>query len=161
MPPELELSENGSAAFQTLRTADRFEEFFVGIAAQPSLLVTAFRTLLKETTADSAFKLLLEQAAPAGQLYALCGIYFKDPQSFPAIAEKFRGRKEPVLMQSGCLGFGVPFEDILEAKSPGAIRLAGPEASLLAWRREHPDSNKLDIIGGGYPHAFADPFPFG
>ena len=155
------LSETGKAAYQALLAADQFEESFIGIAAQPSHLVVAYRTLLKETEADSAFKQLLEQASPAGQLYALCGVYFTDPASFPALVEKNRNRSEPVRVQSGCLGFGVPFADILADKSPQAVRLSGPDASLMEWRRDHPDCNKFDIVGGGYPHAFTQSFAFG
>jgi hypothetical protein len=161
MSTEIPLSEKARAAYERLRTAERFEESFVGIAGQPSELVAALRILRADSAADAAFKSLLETATAAGQLYALCGIYFTDPESFPSMIESFRERKDPVMLQSGCLIFGTPFADILESKSPGAVRLAGPSASLSAWRREHPDSPKLDIIGGGYPHAFAEKFPFG
>ena len=86
------LSETGQAAYQTLLLADQFEDNFIGMAAQPSKLTLAYRKLLKETEADSAFKSLLNQATFAGQLYALCGLYFTDHQFFLTVIEKYRSQ---------------------------------------------------------------------
>jgi hypothetical protein len=150
----MELSETGQAAYQTLLLANQFEDNFIGVAAQPSKLVAAYRSLFKEPEVDSAFKHLLEQATPAGQLYALCGIYFTDHPFFLTAVEKYRNRSEIVHIQFGCLGWGMPFSEILEVKSPDVVRLPNPHQSLFDWQKEHPACSKLDIIGGGYPHIF-------
>jgi hypothetical protein len=63
-----QLSGAGQRSYQTLLTANQFEDDAIGYAAQPSKLVEAYRILLKESAADVAFKSLLERATPAGQL---------------------------------------------------------------------------------------------
>lgn len=147
--------------YQILRSAEQFEESYLGIAAQPSKLVTAFQTILhNEKNADEIFKDLLINASFAGKLYALCGIYFTDHENFPTIIEPFRTIQEDIRIQSGCLGFGKPFSEIVEAKTSNAIRLPDPHASLFDWRRNHPEANTPDIIGGGYPHMFGETITF-
>jgi hypothetical protein len=153
------LSEAGEKAFATLAAAAQFEEPFIGIGASPSGLVAACRALSAEPGADSAFKALLGEATPAGQLYALCGLYFTDHAFFLEKAAACRNRTDSILMQSGCLGFGQPMSAIIENTSPKAIRLSGPDDSLIEWGREHPEKNNPDIIGGGYPHTFLKMFP--
>jgi hypothetical protein len=158
--PLIDLSPAGKDAFQTLLTASQFEEGFIGFGAMPSSLVAAYRFLRKEQAADAAFKLLLEKATLAGQLYALCGVYFTDHAGFLRIIESYRARTDSVPIQSGCLVFGQPVSRLIDAGSPDAIRLAGPQDSLPEWQRAHPRSNTPDIIGGGYPHQFSMQFGF-
>lgn len=148
------LSEKGQAAFQTLLLAEQFEDNFIGVAAQPSKLVAAYRALLKEPEADMAFKNLLDQATLAGQLYALCGIYFTDHPFFLSVLGKYQNREDTVRVQFGCLCLGMSFREILETRSPGAVRLSEPAQSLEKWQQEHPGGYQLDILGGGYPHIF-------
>jgi hypothetical protein len=158
--PLIDLSPTGREAFQTLLAARQFEESFVGFGAQPSDLVAAYRLLLKESAADAAFKQLLEKATLAGQLYGLCGVYFTDHPYFLSIIESYRGRTDAVPIQSGCMVFGQPMSRFIDSGVPNAIRLSGPQDSLLEWRRVHPESNQPDIIGGGYSHQFSMRFGF-
>ena len=153
------LSETGGKAYATLAGAAQFEEEFIGFGAIPSDLVAACRALRAEPNADSAFKALLNEATPAGQLYALCGLYFTDHAYFLEKVEAYKSRGEDIPMQSGCLVLGQRMSAIIENTSPKAIRLGGPDNSLTDWMQKHPERNNSDIFGGGYPHMFLKMFP--
>lgn len=155
------INDVAQAAYQTLLLADGFEENFIGFAANPSKLVAAYGVLLQQAEADEVFKQLLKQATPAGQLYALCGLYFTDYPFFLAAVEAYRNRADCVNIQSGCLCWGKPVSEIVEQKSPNAVRLSDPHQSLAVWYREHPTCTGIDIIGGGYPHLFRPLFSRG
>jgi|WetSurMetagenome_2_1015567.scaffolds.fasta_scaffold157935_1 hypothetical protein len=153
------LSETGGKAYTALAGAAQFEEEFIGFGAVPSSLVAACRALRAEPNADSAFKALLGEATPAGQLYALCGLYFTDHAYFQEKIAAYRNRGDNIPMQSGCLVLGQRMSAIIENSSPKAIRLGGPDDSLNEWMRKHPEQNNSDIIGGGYPHMFLKMLP--
>lgn len=154
-----QLSGVGETAYQTLLTANQFEDNAIGYAAQPSKLVEAYRILLKEAASDGAFKSLLEKATPAGQLYALCGIYFTDHTFFLTVIEKHRARSDYVQVQFGCIGFRMRASEIVEVKAPNVVRLISPRQPIAAWRKNNSEVSKngyqLDIIGGGYPSEFS------
>ena len=154
-----QLSEAGQRAYQTLLTANQFEGDAIGYAAQPSKLVEAYRLLLKESASDVAFKSLLERASPAGQLYALCGIYFTDHAFFLTKVEKNKLRSDHVRTQFGCIGGMMPASEIIQDKAPNVVRLSSPRQTIADWQKKNPDLSKkgyrLDIIGGGYPSEFS------
>jgi hypothetical protein len=114
---------------------------------------------LKEWSADEAFKSLLEKATPAGQLYALCGVYYTDHAFFLRIIDKHKIRSDYVKVQSGCIGGNMPASKIVEMDAPNVIRLAHPEQSISEWEDNHRELGKkgflLDIVGGGYPSSFS------
>lgn len=128
-----DLSVEGQRAYQSLLTAQKFEEEYLYEDAVPSQLVLAFYKLSKEPLADKAFKHLLKEATLAGQLYALCGLYFTDRDFFTKAVEKYRNSDETVENMSGCMTFPVKIKDLVDRKGDKLYR---------------------DIIGGGYPEGF-------
>jgi hypothetical protein len=160
----LQLSSEGQKAYQVLLTANRFEDDaddVIACAAQPSKLVEGYRILLKEPSADRAFKNLLERATPAGQLYALCGIYYSDHPFFLAVLEKHTERTDYVNTQFGCIGGRMRVSDIVKLDdAPDVVRLTSQE-SIFEWMNRNLQHSRktfrLDIVGGGFPSIFRIP----
>ena len=151
------LTPAGKDAYQSLLTAPRFEDDAIGFAAVPSKLVGALNVLLQEPNGDAAFKSLLLKAKPAGQLYALCGLYFTDYDAFKAGVEDRKFRLDFVVTQFGCIGSRRKASDIIALNDPKVVRLSSNKQSLDEWQKQHPevkDGYYLDISGGGYPRKF-------
>ena len=132
-----QLSQEGQAAYQTLLAAKQFEADAIGYAAQPSNLVAAYRSLLKEAPADGAFKALLDRATPAGQLYALCGIYWTDRAFFLSVVDKHRSRSDYVKTQFGCIGGRQPASGIIRGIENGSY----PDAFSKSNKSVYPAHN--------------------
>ena len=116
-------SEEGNRAYSVLLTADRFSDSAVGIAGITPDTVLAFRTLMKESAADKAFKQLLAEATIAGQLYALSGIYFTNPTFFAQAVEPYRHDKRTVHPQFGCIVSSQTVQELVESTDPSVVRL--------------------------------------
>jgi hypothetical protein len=153
------LGDDGQKAYQVLLIAEQFEGEVIGYAAEPSKIVEAYRVLLKEAYADAAFKSLLEKATPAGQLYALCGVYYTDHAFFLSVVEKHVERSDRVHTQFGCIGGSMLASELVKAKAPNAVRLSSPKQSITEWGNNNPELSRkgyrLDIFGGGYPSMFS------
>ena len=166
---EVRLSGEGQKAYRTLLTAQRFEDVAIGYGAVRSKLVESYYILLNEPLADATFKSLLEEATLAGQLYALCGLYFTDQNFFHSAVEKYRHSEEKVDTLFGCIGGLMPVSTLVESKKPIKINPVHPEQSLnaqietntrelMAWNHrkkktkgdKKPEGYQLDILNGGY-----------
>ena len=102
--------------------------------------------------ADAAFKSLLTEATPVGQLYALCGLWFTDSAAFKTEAERLKQSNAQVDTLSGCVGMKKRMADIIESKVPGAVRLTSNKQSVRDWLDMHKGSAMhYDIIGGAMP----------
>jgi hypothetical protein len=149
-PPDL----TGSAreAYVTLRDAATFSSGRVGAAGILPKEVYAFRTLKEDSMADAAFKSLLKEAKPAGQLYALCGLWFTDPVAFKTEAEKLKRANSEVDTLAGCVGMKSHMADIIESKIPGAVRLKNNKDSVKEWFDTHKGiPMHYDVVGGALP----------
>jgi hypothetical protein len=157
--PSNPLNDEGKKAYDILVIAEQFEDAFIGEAGHPSKLVKAYRELLKQPQSDVVFKRLLKEATLAGQLYALCGIYFTDHIFFLSMVEGYKNKRDYVETQSGCIISRLPVREIVEIKAPNVVRLAQLEQPIDEWRRANKAVTKkgylLDIVGGGYPSRFA------
>jgi hypothetical protein len=107
----------------------------IGPGGAFSAHVRAFRTILESGQADRAFKRLLREAPTAGQLYALCGLYWTDREFFDEAVTRFLADSREIWVQSGCIVFQRPVSDVV-AKRSGLS-----------------DS----IVRGGLPRYFAGP----
>jgi len=115
--------------------------------------------LRREKDADAIFKDLLARANLAGQLYALCGIYYTDPDAFQHAIDGYRKRTDSVTTFSGCILSRTPVEGLIEHAGPRAVRLKGPSDTIDAWLKREgssPQSFFVDIVGGGYPVQLRD-----
>ncbi len=154
-PPEL----GGAAAraYGTVKAATTFSSTHVGAAGLTPEVIGAFRTLLGDAKADAAFKSLLEEATPVGQLYALCGLWYTDPAAFRDAAEKLKKRGTEVPTLQGCMMSKEKMSAIIESKESGAVRLKSNKESVKDWMASHKGTRMyFDIIGGAWPSEFKD-----
>src|SRR4029079_16579391 len=105
----------------------------VGAAGILPEVIYAFRTLKEDPMADAAFKSLLTEAQPAGQLYALCGLWFTDPVAFKTEAERLKKANTQVDTLSGCVGMKKHMAELIESTDPGAVRLKSSKESVKDW----------------------------
>ena len=148
------LSAPGKAAYENLLKAERFEEGHVGYAGTLSKYIVDFNTLLRERAADEAFKSLLAEAPLAGQLYALCGIYFTDHELFLKEIEKYKTSGEEVETMSGCMISVDRVSKIVESDQP-FVAIINYGETIDEWRaRTKKESYMLDIAHGGFPATF-------
>ena len=154
-----QLTSDGERSYQVLLLALEFEDDEIGIAQDSSQLVNAYRVLLKERYADAAFKSLLAKATPAGQLYALCGVYYTDHDFFRTVVERYAARTDYVKTQLGCIGRSMRVADLVKSTAPNVIRFSSPKQSIADWATSNPTFIKegfvKDIFGGGYPSFFS------
>ena len=154
-----QLSPDGQKSYEVLLTAPEFEDDAIGYALDSSELVNAYRVLLKEPRADGAFKSLLEKATTAGQLYALCGLYYTDNRFFLTAVEKHAQSTDFVHTQLGCVGGMMRVSALIKANTRNVVRLSTPKESIADWRARNPTLTNngflLDIFGGGYPSMFS------
>ena len=87
-------------AFGLLRDATQFESAYIGAVGAPSCNAIAFQVILEADTSDLVFKALLQEATLVGKLYALCGVYFTDPDFFAGAVNEFREQKDFVIPNS-------------------------------------------------------------
>jgi hypothetical protein len=154
---EPQLTEKGQKAFQTLRTASRFEATRIGRGLQLSKLVAAYRVLLEEEKRLEALKLLLERATIAGQLYALSGLFDTDYNFFLSAVEKYKVSDQSVTTYSGCIVEEKQVREIVFLDKPNTVRLSGPTQSFDEWLKKAKvgvNEVMVDISGGGYPMSF-------
>ena len=153
------LNDEGKKAYDTLVVAKRFEDVAIGPDGSLSVLVRAYRELLKQPQADAAFKSLLKEATLPGQLYALCGVYYTDHSFFMTVIKEYKNRSGYVTTKMGCLVFQrVPVSKIVESRAPNVVRLSSPKQTISEWLRKNRVVTKkgyvVDLIGGGYPNRF-------
>jgi hypothetical protein len=154
-----QLNNEGKKAYDTLVVAKRFEDVAIGADGHLSVLVKAYRELLKQPQADVAFKSLLKEATLPGQLYALCGVYYTDHSFFLTVIEEYKKRSDYVMTKMGCIVFHkMPVSKIIESKAPNIVRLSSPKQTISEWLRKNRAVTKkgywVDLIGGGYPSRF-------
>ena len=123
------------AAMDTLLHTDTFADEQVGYEQAVSRQVEAFRVLLEQPDAAEAFASLLERGGTAGQLYALCGLYVTDRERFD--------KASPQYIKS----------DQFVRRAAGGLVWTSPVADVVG--RSQLDGSGRDIVGGGYPRAFA------
>jgi len=148
-------------AYNILLQADRFSGPMVGVSGQMPDTVKAFLNLLQSPRAEETFSNLLEQATLAGQLYALCGLYYADPHKFKEQIEEYRHRDDMVTTQFECKVGGKRVSELVEYKHPSAVhpalRLVQSDQTFKASRERHEGRYvAMDILGGGYPAHFRE-----
>ena len=126
---EVGLAPEIQPAYRLLRTPGVFSGPAVGVAATTPDTVKALRVILKDPAAENIFKQLLAEAAPAGQLYALAGLYVINPEFARMAAQPYESSPKIVHTQFGCVNAEMPISEvtkqILEGSLPRA--LAGTE----------------------------------
>lgn len=148
-----QLSPDGQKAYEMLLKAERFEQGAVGYAGTPSRFIESFNALLKEKLADEAFKSLLREASTAGKLYALCGIYFTDYESFQKEVKKYAKSSESVQTMSGCMISDEKVAKIVELNAAN-VAIIKPSQTIEEFWKINKGGYELDIAHGGFPATF-------
>lgn len=92
------------------------------LSGVPSDTVAALRQLAIDPASDSAFKEILDTGSPAAQLYALCGVYFTDPEAFAAHVRRLSESSQPeVVAMFGCVMSPVPLASVLQRIADGDL----------------------------------------
>lgn len=99
------LNREGEKAYATLKTAPFFAIGGVGYGNLTSEEEKAFRVLLRQPQAVSAFKSLLrdKDTCGEGRLYALLGLRLKDRKTFTQEAAPVLNSLAEVKTMSGCI----------------------------------------------------------
>ncbi|MBX7224173.1 MAG: hypothetical protein K1Y36_29940 [Blastocatellia bacterium] len=101
-PVRLKLAHKQQAAFTTLLQAKTFAMGGVGVAGTTSAEEKALRELLGSKQSVAVFNTLLEQAQPAGKIYALLGLSVKDQKAFLSAKNQITNLGN-IQVMSGCL----------------------------------------------------------
>lgn len=146
-PPPL--GAKGRAAFEVLKTTSTFSSTTVGIAGITPSEVFAFRDLLDDAQADAALKILLKEATPEGQLYAVCGLWFTDPNAFQAQVISRRDTSTKVNHVDGCERGEERVSRLIWSNEAGAVRLKDNKQTIKQWLEANKPANMFYDIGGG------------
>ena len=110
---------DSDAAYKTLLKAGTFSVGGVGIAGTITDSEIACRTLMKSAAPGPVFSKVLEEGTPAAKMFALCGLYYKSPETFAKVAATYRKSRETFQYAAGCIIMNATIEDEmrnLEAK---------------------------------------------
>jgi hypothetical protein len=144
LPPE------ARAAYERLRAADRFVDSMVGFDGDLPPEAIDLRALARADPRGEACAQLLREAGPAGQLLALCGLWWRDPARFDAGVAALRKNDTLVAVHQGCVIAHEPMRDVVQRAN--AIRLVDRKQTIAEWIRANGgQSGRLDIAGGSYP----------
>jgi hypothetical protein len=106
----------------------------------------------KVPNAVLAFRALLADGTAAGKLYALCGLYYADPDYFERAVVPFRKSRQEVATFVACSMSRVTVGSVVESKNPKAVRLKSRKQTIKEWAEEtKTDGMVYDIVGGGWP----------
>ena len=100
-----ELDAEGKTAYATLKSVPFFATGGIGYAGTTSKGELALRILLKQKQAEGVLHLLLKEANPTGQMYALAGLKSAYPKDFDKAVVPFLTAKTKVKTMQGCLGY--------------------------------------------------------
>jgi hypothetical protein len=129
-----------------LREAPAFRDVAVGEAGTTPPEVRAFRKVLASPDGVRRFQRLVAAARPAGQLYALCGLFFLDPPAFDVELVRLERQDAKITEQQGCIVFDSSQSSVL-ASAPGAPRMSH-SANFRDWLRNGFGGPVHDVAGG-------------
>ena len=89
-------------AYHQLVAADRFSIGGTGPGGAIRAPERALRTIMRDPDRKRLFQAALAEATPAGQMYALCGLYYSEPQTYRDVVGSYRNSKAGFATQSGC-----------------------------------------------------------
>lgn len=142
-----------------LKNAPFFAYGNVGYAGETPKEHYAFRRLLNKENALYYFSKLERSANNEGKLYALCGLYYLDYDSYGNLMEKYGSSDEMVRFMSGCIISDEPISEIIkndDRDGTPAVRLRDKEDTIEAWFGRNNFDRKngyiVDFYGGSIPY---------
>jgi hypothetical protein len=148
-------------AFALLLRSEVFTSTAVGDGGQTPIHVFAFRRLLERPDAREVFADLLRRGRPAGQLFALCGLFLTDRDAFDREVQPFRSDAREVMFLRGCIMDSKPVHEVVESRDPRVVRLRRGQ-TWREWFDEFTAKHgedvfaDIDVLGGGWAQAFKD-----
>lgn len=147
-------------AYLYLLNTNTFASSHIGSSGSPSYEAIAFSTLLLDDYSEEAFLSLLESATKEGQLYALCGLYLANKDTFKVVVKPFLTDTSKVTTFWGCiLGAEVVSSIVFD---PKYVTKKKPNQTLDQWFEENfnGDFNSFeslerrdfDIVHGAWPN---------
>src|SRR5262249_15456637 len=122
------LSPTSLQAFRELYRAPVFAGGSVGDAGTPSPGAEALQVLLEQPSRGAVLQDLLRHGSPAGQLYALSGLYITDPPEFASAVAALQpgtfGRllpRQKVRTLFGCIEGNAYFDDLVVQLKSGSL----------------------------------------
>jgi len=121
-----------SLAFTVLLHADYVSLGPSGFAAVVPPPVLAWRVLIEDPQAPKLFEQLLQEATPAGQIYAMAGIFLLDTDAFGAALPRLRAQPAHLKWQDGCVLTDMTEEGAITWLQNGTVthRLLGAAAAV-------------------------------
>jgi hypothetical protein len=117
--------------------------------------IHAFRRLVKAKEAKEIFSNLLKEATPEGQLYAMCGLFFTDKDTFKSALAIYENSEQKLSRHEGCVTFTETVGELIQSQR-GVVMQLPPGESTKRWFTEHPEYRQggfaVDIAGGGFCH---------
>jgi len=104
-----------NSAYQTLVTADGFYYAGIGMTGDVPNEARAFKKLYFSQNAREYFLRLADEGTEAGKLYALCGLYHLDKQTFATLIEEYQHITTPIPGGAGCIPTRLPMNQIISA----------------------------------------------
>jgi hypothetical protein len=112
-------AQEGSNAETALSKTSSFALGGVGVAGTMSAGERALREVLKDPDAVAQLQRLLQDASPAGQLYALLGLRMRDRAAYEQALGKCRSIDAKVETMRGCMLGHEPFRDLVKEIEKG------------------------------------------
>jgi len=103
-----------NAAETVLEKTSLFALGGIGVAGSMSEGERALREVLKEPDVAARLEKMLSDASPAGQLYALLGLRFRDRAAYERALEKLRTTNAKVQTARGCILQQESFGDLVK-----------------------------------------------
>lgn len=142
----LTLSKEGELAYQKLLKTTTFKIHASDYRGKLYEDVQAFRVIMAQESAAQVFKQLIETATLSGQLYALCGLYFTDPNYFSFVSQRYKNSSKAVV----CDGVN----ECMFSTTDASLIVGWPpftDVSLIAaWS----PFMQRTIMNGYYPYLF-------
>jgi hypothetical protein len=163
-------TKGAQTVYQQIRNAPEWiPDVEYGVAGELTNQVAhALAVLVNQKESRELLIGLLTEATPAGQLYALCGLYHVDRTAFRTEVERFRSNTNQVLAIEGDVKQRERICDVVFSpwdESPQAKKVILEEGQTLEmWMKEWIEKKGiqhyyLDISGGGYPSALLQTSP--
>src|SRR5690348_5078777 len=133
-----QLSPAASAAYQRLLHAERFADSMVGEDGELPPEALDLRLVVQEDSSGDACAELFRTASMGGRLFALCGLWWRDPARFEKGVAELRDSRDHITFHTGCeILTDMPVSELVRHRN--GIRLDGRRQTLLDWLAKHPD----------------------
>jgi hypothetical protein len=150
---DLKVLPSRETAMRVLLRTRTFTDIAVYGEGFTPVQLKSFAVLLDQRDAPRIFRVLLERADAAGQMFALCGLYLVDRPHFDAQVGRFRSDRRRLSYWYGCVPSPTTVAELVQRRG-AAIRVPlghelPEEFYLDAGNRQY-----VDIAGGGWPEIF-------